>query len=66
MPCSHVHPMMALKGDKSFTTENCTFKIIGLAWTGSTTSSREVVEASLNPIVSARDFLERMVGTPSN
>ena len=40
---------MALKGDKSSTTENCTLRMIGLAWTGSTTSPREVVVAPLNP-----------------
>ena len=46
---SHVHPMMALKDDKSSTTENCTFWVTGPAWTGNTTSPREVVEAPLNP-----------------
>ena len=45
---SHVRPMMALKGDKSSTIENCTFWITSPAWTGSTTSPREV-EALLNP-----------------
>ena len=49
MPCSHVHPMMVLKGDKSSTTENCTLWTIGPAWTSSTTSPKEVVEALLNP-----------------
>ena len=49
MPCSHVHPMMGLKGDKSSTIENCTFWITGTTWTGSTTSPREVVETPLNP-----------------
>ena len=48
MPCSHVRPMMALKMDRSSTTENYTFWMIGLAWTGSTTSLKKVVEASLN------------------
>ena len=40
---------MALKGDKSSTTENCTLMMIGPAWTGSTTSLRDVVAAPLNP-----------------
>ena len=49
MPCSQVHPMMALKGNKSSTTKNYTFWIIGPTWTSNTTSPREVVEAPLNP-----------------
>lgn len=49
MPCIHVCPMMALKNDKSSTIENCTFRITGPTWTGSTTSPKEVVEALLNP-----------------
>ena len=49
MSCSHVRLMMVLKGDKSSTTENCTFWITGPTWTSSTTCPREVVEASLNP-----------------
>lgn len=49
MSCNQVRPMMALKGDKSFTIENCTLKTIGLTWTSITTSPREVVDASLNP-----------------
>ena len=40
---------MALKGDKSSTTENYTLRVNGPAWTGSTTSPREVVAAPLNP-----------------
>ena len=40
--------MMALKGDKSSTTENRTFRVIGPAWTSNTTSPREVVVAQLN------------------
>ena len=40
---------MALKGDKSSTTENCTLRMTRPAWTGSTTSPREVVFAPLNP-----------------
>ena len=39
---------MALKGDKSSTTENCTLKVTGPTWTGSTASPREVVKAPLN------------------
>lgn len=49
MPCNHVHPMIALKGDKSSTTENYTFCRIGPTWTGSMTFPREVVDALLNP-----------------
>ena len=49
MPWSHVRPMMALKGDKSSTTESCTFWITGPTWTGSTTFPKEVFEPSLNP-----------------
>ena len=49
MPCSHVRPMMVLNGDKSSTTENYTFRIIGPAWTTNTISPKDVVEASLNP-----------------
>ena len=40
---------MALKEDKYSTTENCTLRMTGLAWTGSTTSQRKVVVAPLNP-----------------
>lgn len=40
---------MALIGDMSSTIENCTFKVTGLAWTGSMMSSNDVVEAPLNP-----------------
>ena len=39
---------MALKGDKSSTTENCTLRMTGPAWTDSTTSLREVILAPLN------------------
>ena len=49
MLCNHVHPVMALKGDKPSTTENCTFWTTGPAWTGSTTSPREIVDAPLKP-----------------
>ena len=40
---------MALKGDKSSTTENFTLQMTKPAWTGNTTSPREVVAAPLNP-----------------
>lgn len=49
MSCSHARPMMALKRDKSSTTENCTFWTTILAWTGNTMSPREVVKAPLKP-----------------
>lgn len=41
--------MMALKVDKSFTTENYTFWVTVLAWTGNTMSSKDIVVALLNP-----------------
>lgn len=40
-------PIMALYEDKLSTTENCTFRVIGPAWMGSTTSPSEVVVAPL-------------------
>ena len=40
---------MTLKGDKSCTTENCTLRVTGSAWTGSTISPKEVVDDPLNP-----------------
>ena len=40
--------MMALKRDQSSTIENCTFKVIGPAWTGNTTFPREAVVVPLN------------------
>ena len=40
---------MTLKGDKYCTTENCTLRVTGPAWTDSTISPKEVVDASLNP-----------------
>lgn len=49
MPCNQVWPNMALKGDRSSTNENCTFKVIGQVWTGSTMSPSDVVKAPLNP-----------------
>ncbi|RVW22445.1 hypothetical protein CK203_099234 [Vitis vinifera] len=45
----HVRPKMTLKGDKSCTTENCTLRVTGPAWTGSTMSPKEVVDDPLNP-----------------
>ena len=56
--------MMALKGDKSSTTKNCTFRIIGQAWTGSTTSPKEVVEAPLNPDSIHPGFCKANGGNP--
>ena len=53
---------MALKGDKSSTTENCTLRVTGPTWTGSTTSPREVVEALLNP-EKIRPMFSRLDGT---
>lgn len=49
MSCNHVCPNMELNGDRSSTTENCTCKAIGPAWTGNMMSPRDVVEASLKP-----------------
>ena len=46
---SHVRPKMTLKGDNSCTTENCTLRVTGSAWTGSTMSPKDVVEDRLNP-----------------
>ena len=46
---SHVRPMMALKWDKSSTTKNYTFWVIGPACTGNTMSPKEIVKAPLNP-----------------
>ena len=40
---------MTLKGDKSYTTEICTLRVTGPAWTNSTISPNEVVDAPLNP-----------------
>ena len=40
---------MALKRDKSSTTENCTLRVTGSTWIDNTMSLREVVEAPLNP-----------------
>ena len=48
MLCNQVRPRIALKGDKSSTTDNCTLRVIGPAWIGSTISPRDVVEAPLN------------------
>lgn len=49
MLCNQVHPKMALKGDKSSTTKNCTLRVTGSTWIDNTMSLREVVEAPLNP-----------------
>ena len=49
MLCNQARPKIALKGDKSSTIKNCTLRVIGPTWIGSTISSMEVVEASLNP-----------------
>ena len=40
---------MILKGDNSCTTENCTLRVTGPAWTGSTMSPNDVVDDPLNP-----------------
>lgn len=40
---------MTLKGDNSCTTENCTLRVTGPAWTGSIMSPKDVVEDPLNP-----------------
>ena len=44
-----MRPKMTLKGDNSCTTENCTLRVTGPAWTGSTMSPKDVVEDPLNP-----------------
>lgn len=49
MLCSQVRPKMALKGDKSSTTDNCMLRVTDPIWIGSMMSSRDVVEAPLNP-----------------
>ena len=64
MPCSHVPPMMVLKGDKSFITENCAFWITDPTWTGSSTSPREVVKAPLNPDIIRLGFSRADGGNP--
>ncbi|RVW47933.1 hypothetical protein CK203_096802 [Vitis vinifera] len=40
---------MTLKGDNSCTTENCTLRVTGPAWTGSIMSPKDVVDDPLNP-----------------
>ncbi|RVX10761.1 hypothetical protein CK203_018299 [Vitis vinifera] len=45
----HVRPKMTLKGDNSCTTENCTLRVTGPAWTGSIMSPKDVVDDPLNP-----------------
>ena len=47
--CRYDDLMMVLYDDKSSTTENHTLRVGGLAWTGSTTSPRDIVAAPLNP-----------------
>ena len=44
-----MRPKITLKGDKSCTTENCTLRVTRPAWTNSTISPNEVVDAPLNP-----------------
>ncbi|KAL6312228.1 hypothetical protein AAG906_020313 [Vitis piasezkii] len=48
--CSHVRPKMTLKGDKSCTTENCTLRVTGPAWTGSTMSPKEIRPGFSRPV----------------
>ena len=60
----HMRPMMVLKGDKSSTTENCTFWMTRLACTGNTTSPKEVVEAPLNPNIIRSGFSKADGGSP--
>lgn len=48
MMCSQVCPRMALKGDKSSTTDNCTLRVTDPACIGGMMSPRDVVEAPLN------------------
>ena len=40
---------MILKGDNSCTIENCTLRVTGPAWTGSTMSPKDVVDDPLHP-----------------
>ena len=44
-----MRPKMTLKGDSSCTTENCTLRVTGPAWTGSMISPKDVVDDPLNP-----------------
>ena len=53
---SHTHPIKALYGDKSSTTEKQTFKITKPAWIGRTTLPRETVEAPLKLIKMRNEF----------
>lgn len=48
MICNQVCPRIALKGDKSSTTDNCTLMVTRSAWIDSTMFPRDVVEAPLN------------------
>lgn len=56
--------MIALKGNKSSATKNCTFKTTGLAWTNNTMFPREVVEAPLNPDRIRSGFSKANGGNP--
>ena len=47
--CNQVRLEIALKGDKSSTTDNCTLRVTSPTWIDSTISPRDVVEAPLNP-----------------
>ena len=49
MSCNQVRPNIALNGDKSSTTKNYIFKVIGPAQTSSMMSPKDVVETPLNP-----------------
>lgn len=49
MLCSQERPRMALKGDKSSTTENWTLRVTGSGWIDSIMSPSDVVETPLNP-----------------
>lgn len=44
-----MRPRIALKGDKSSTTDNCTLRMTRPTWIDSMMSPRDVVEAPLNP-----------------
>lgn len=62
MLCNQARPKIALKGDKSSTTENYTLRVTGSAWIGSTMSLMDVVEAPLN-LDSIRPRFSRLEGT---
>lgn len=46
----HAHPTIALKGERSSTIENFTFKTMGLTFTRSTISPNDIIVALLNSI----------------